>query len=390
MLSKSSMQTRAHISPHRVLEFAHQLFDPMLHSKRIASIADATVGVLRGTSLAIHAIGAGLAMAKGLNAKHATKQVDRLLSNQALDPDQLAEVWVPFVLAARTELVCALDWTDFDEDDHTTLSLSVLTVHGRSTPLLFKTVKKSSLKKHRNLVEDALLRRLRELVAESVRITIVADRGFGDQKLYAFLRELNMDYIIRFRSNIRVTDKSGLCQPAQAFVPKNHRAKRLLGAGVTADEYPVGAVVLIHDRGMQQAWCLATSRTDLSARQIIGLYAKRFSCEETFRDTKNARLGLGLSGTHIQDSLRRDRLLMICALAMALLTLLGAAGESLGEDRMLKVNTVKTRTHSLFRQGLFYYQAMDTWPIERSARLLARFSLLLSEHAWCRKAFGLV
>ncbi len=78
------------------------------------------LSVCCGTSLAIYAIGAGLAMAKGKNAKHATKQVDRLLSNQALDPAQLAQVWVSFVLAARTPLVCALDWTDFDKDVHTT------------------------------------------------------------------------------------------------------------------------------------------------------------------------------------------------------------------------------------------------------------------------------
>ena len=38
------------------------------------------------------------------------------------------------------------------------------------------------------------------------------------------------------------------------------------------------------------------------------------------------------------------------SLSIALLTLLGAAGESLGYDRWLKANTVKTRTHSLFRQ----------------------------------------
>jgi hypothetical protein len=84
------MQARTHISPARVLEFVHQLFDPILHAKRVGSIVDATVGVLRGTSLAIHAIGVGLAMAKGLNSKHATKQVDRLLSNEALDPDHLS------------------------------------------------------------------------------------------------------------------------------------------------------------------------------------------------------------------------------------------------------------------------------------------------------------
>jgi hypothetical protein len=36
--------------------------------------------------------------------------------------------------------------------------------------------------------------------------------------------------------------------------------------------------------------------------------------------------------------------------AVVLLTLLGAAGEGLGYDRMLKASTVKRRVHSLFRQ----------------------------------------
>jgi hypothetical protein len=57
-------------------------------------------------------------------------------------------------------------------------------------------------------------------VPESVRITVLADRGFGDQKLYAFLRELNLHYIIRFRSNITVTDKSGGSQPAESWFPR--------------------------------------------------------------------------------------------------------------------------------------------------------------------------
>jgi len=48
---------------------------------------------------------------------------------------------------------------------------------------------------------------------------------------------------------------------------------------------------------------------------------------------------------------RRDRLWLIAAFAVMLLTLLGAAGEVLGYDRFLKSNTAKRRTHSLFRQG---------------------------------------
>lgn len=60
---------------------------------------------------------------------------------------------------------------------------------------------------------------------------------------------------------------------------------------------------------------------------------------------------MALSSTHISVSERRDRLMMLGAMAQALLTLLGAAGERVGLKRMLKENTVKRRTMSLFRQG---------------------------------------
>jgi hypothetical protein len=67
--------------------------------------------------------------------------------------------------------------------------------------------------------------------------------------------------------------------------------------------------------------------------------------EPAFRDTKDLRFGMGLSATRIGEPMRRDRLLLVSAFATALLTLLGAVGESLGMDRLLKSNTSKTRTH---------------------------------------------
>jgi hypothetical protein len=73
--------------------------------------------------------------------------------------------------------------------------------------------------------------------------------------------------------------------------------------------------------------------------------------EPSFRDTKDLRFGMGMAEIRITEPDRRDRLLLISAFAMALLTMLGTAGESLGMDRLLKSNTSKTRTHSLFRQG---------------------------------------
>jgi hypothetical protein len=56
------------------------VLDHDLHAKPVDSLCDATLGVLRSASLAVCMIGHGLAAARGLNPKHATKQVDRLLS----------------------------------------------------------------------------------------------------------------------------------------------------------------------------------------------------------------------------------------------------------------------------------------------------------------------
>ncbi|WP_194862969.1 hypothetical protein [Myxococcus sp. AB036A] len=51
-------------------------------------------------------------------------------------------------------------------------------------------------------------------------------------------------------------------------------------------------------------------------------------------------------------------MLLVSAMAVALLTLLGAAAEDAGLDRMLEANTVTRRTHSLFNQGLYFYGAL--------------------------------
>jgi hypothetical protein len=69
------------------------VLDHDLHAKRVDSLCDATLGVLRSASLAVCMIGQGLAAARGLNPKHATKQVDRLLSNPMINVDDILARW---------------------------------------------------------------------------------------------------------------------------------------------------------------------------------------------------------------------------------------------------------------------------------------------------------
>jgi hypothetical protein len=390
--TKASTHPRSHkLDATSIHEFIEDLIGDDLHAQRVRSVANGVIGVLHAATLAIHAIGEGLAVAMGLDPKHAIKQVDRLLSNRGVDVEVLAPLWVSFVLAERKDIVVALDWTDFDGDEQTTLVLNVITTHGRATPLLWKTVTKKGLKTRRNDYEDDLLRRLRDAVPDNVRVTVLADRGFGDQKLYQYLRgELGFDYVIRFRGNIRVTSASGEARTAAEWLRPDGRLLELRGAGVTADDTTVERIVIVRAQGMKDAWYLASSRTDLTGAKIKDLYGRRFTIEENLRDTKDLHFGLGLSATHISVPARRDRLLLLVALAEALLTLLGAAAESLGLDKKLKVNTVKKRTHSLFRQGSFWYRAIPTMKEERLRDLMTAFENTLSQHSVFRGIFGAI
>ncbi len=101
--------------------------------------------------------------------------------------------------------------------------------------------------------------------------------------------------------------------------------------------------------------------------------------EPEFRDTKGLRFGMGLSSTRIGEPMRRDRLLLVSAFATALLTLLGAVGESLGMDRLLKANTSKTRTHSRFRQGCMLYELIPNMPEQRLTPLMEKFAQAMSK-----------
>ena len=110
---------------------------------------------------------------------------------------------------------------------------------------------------------------------------------------------------------------------------------------------------------MKESWCIATNRADLGAAEIVQRYARRFTIEETFRDIKDNRFGMGLSATNIRSADRRDRLLFISAIAQALLTRLGAAGEVCGLDRILKTNTVKT-SNDVALQSRFVLVSRDS------------------------------
>src|SRR3954470_23293588 len=368
-----------------VRNFLDSVLDEDIHTKRVASLANATLGVMTGASLGVAVIGKSLAQARGLLPKHAFKQVDRLLSNPRIEAWDGFASWVPEMVGPRTDIVVAGPTTM-----PTGMALKLVTRHGRATPLIWLSVLKDELSTARNDYEDVCLRRLAEVLPDDVAVTILADRGFADTKLFGFLAEIGFDYVIRLKGNTKVSAADGMTRPAGEWVGQGGRARKLRDAAVTEAQCPVGAIVCVQAKGMKEAWCLAATNAAAPSRQIIDLYSKRWSVEPSFRDTKDLRFGMGLSSVRISDPQRRDRLLLLNAFAVVLLTLLGAAGESLGMDRHLKSNTVRTRTHSLFRQGCMLYDLIPNMPEHRLRPLVEQYADILEQSRVVTETFAIV
>lgn len=101
---------------------------------------------------------------------------------------------------------------------------------------------------------------------------------------------------------------------------------------VTADQYPVGAVLCLRDPDKKAAWRLATSYKNATTGFLKGLYGQRWGIECGFRATKDPRFGMVMGEIGISSSIRRDRLWLLNALTIMLLTVLGAAVEALSYD----------------------------------------------------------
>ena len=365
----------------QVIKYCGELFNTGLHKKRQESLGRAVYGCLHSERLNISSMGRSLARNTGRYAKHCIKQVDRLLGNSGYNFEHLSAPYVLTVIGPRRQIIVSLDWTEYGATEQSRISLNHITNHGRATALLCKTVKDGELKHRRNFYERQLLSGLRRIIGKDVKVLILADRGFADTRFFRYIRKLGWDYIIRIRCNTYVN-----CVRASRLVPWNGRIIEFRDALLTAKCHRVSSVVMVKKKGMTEPWILASS---IAGRKedAVRYYGRRFTCEEQFRDEKDDRFGLGSKETLVSTPERRDRLIFINALAVMFLTLLGAAGEALGCDRLLRANTVKRRTHSLFRQGREYLQGVNS---DFLKPLKETLKILLSQQKYCSEEFAIL
>lgn len=334
-----------------VKKWVETAFRGKLHHKQVTSLVMVTVGVAHAVCLGVAAVGTAMARAFGKVPKHGIKQFDRFLSNAKHELVRTWDVLVPIMVGPRPRAEVAMDWTCFDEDDHWTLSLSLVTRGRRTIPLVWRTVNKSEVKGNQRFFERLLLLALYAVIPRKVEVVVVADRGFGDVRQYDFIHEeIGWDFVIRYRKDIHVRYR-GEMVPSSALVPTRGQVRVIRRTVLTRHKAGPYTVVLCQASRMKAPWCIATSLVETSSREVVRIYGRRFQCEETFRDLKDRRYGYGFRFTRIKNASRRDRCILAFVLAYVVQTVLGVLSERLGLDRQLRANTESRRTHSLFRQG---------------------------------------
>lgn len=264
------------------------------------------------------------------NAKHQIKRCWRFCANDRVEPaDAMRGVVARLVKKRKKPLLVALDWVDIR--GYQTLVASAV-LKGRSTPLCWASCEGHTYdgQRSRNAFEESLLLVLRSMVPQSVKVILLADRGFGRAALAAFCRRQGFSYLIRIQPKVTVRLKGFRGKLLDYPVFKG--IARVLKDVAYRSDGAVEQNVVIHWRRnlppkRDECWFLMT---DLSgtAHRLCALYARRMTIEQLFRDHKSKRNGWSLRDTQLKTPQRLDRLLLVLAIAYLLLCGLGLIAQA--------------------------------------------------------------
>lgn len=267
----------------------------------------------------------GRAMPGPARCKHRIKRVARFVANRRVSvADGMAGVIARLTRGRHEPLIVALDWVEV-RSFHTLVAAAV--AGGRSLPLVWASYPEWELTKSQNNLEEGLVRLLRALVPDRVRIVLLADRGFGRTEFARTLLGLvNVSFVLRIKPDVVVRHERFVGKLLDYPVKPGMR-RVLRGAAYRSDQAVSLNVVIRWKKGLPERrdgpWFLMTDLSKRTAVQLTELYGRRMGIEEFFRDGKSVRNGFALRHTQVTTAGRFDRLVLILVLAYLLLTGLG-------------------------------------------------------------------
>lgn len=357
-----------------------------VHRNRLKCLADVVAAVFTASHLALTQVGRAL---RGAKVKNAIKRVDRLLSNAHLHVE-LGLFYVQLVrrvLPKNDRPVLLIDWTDIG----TQWAALVVTLvsHGRGLVLCSEV--HARRKENDPRVESSMLQMLQKLLPTGCRPILVSDAGFRGPWLRKVIA-LGWDFVGRVRGRVSVR-RVGTHSWASVKGLWRQATQRPtdLGRYALARYLPIEArLVCVRKhmtrahkglpkvgrrkkraiRGAREPWILATSMHTAPASDLVGLYALRMRIEQTFRDEKCPKLGLGLDQVRTKKRKRIEVYLLLAALAHYIAFLVGLVAEHANLHWDFQANTCRDRrVLSLPRLGRELIRRGVHFPLPRLSML---------------------
>lgn len=322
-----------------------------LHAK-LAEVVTAAVGsAVAGGRLSLSELARAMASATAM--RHRVKRVDRLLGNAALHGaratiyQSVAAQW----LTGMTPLLVVVDWSDATADQRWHLLRAGIPVAGRSVTL-YEEIHPQQ-KYGDRAVHRRFLARLATLLPAGCVPIIMTDAGFRST-WFDLVSQHHWQWVGRIRGKDMVRIDNGLWQRCTELYQQATQTPRLFADACYVRSNPTACRLVLAQREVRgrtrltrmgkrsrsrtslkasrtarEPWLLAVScgLAHLSADAIFSLYAQRMRIEQSFRDLKNERVGLGLSASRSRSGKRLEILLLIGHLAGWAMRLIGECAQ---------------------------------------------------------------
>lgn len=394
---------------------------PSIHASRWAALWWAVSALISSGKLTQ----AEMAKAGNLVAKtkHRIKKMYRLIANKLLQAEtkSIYSAAAHHLLGGLNEALILVDWTPVTPG----LQYYALTAStpylGRSIQLYAEVHPEKKLGNPR--VEKAFLKALADVLPQGCCPTIVTDGGFRTPWFDA-VKALGWHFVGRLRNrNLFQCKKTGAWRPVKdVWELACHRALDLGIQLLTRSAPRKVRLVLIKEikarrskpgrkrsrksptnrkprsaksktcnsitnakAAAKEPWVLMTSLEDASAEQVVSIYKTRMQIEESYRDTKNSRLGWGLDHSQVLKPERIATLLLIAALGCLVAMTVGVAAEEADLAWAHQGNSIKSRrVRSLFALGVLLLRTGDMCGLTptRIRAGIAKLRTLSAQHAY--------
>lgn len=354
--------------PAQLLSAHLEDYCPSIHVNRLNALMQVSKGLLKSQNLSLTAMGRQINL--DIATKHKIKKVDRLESNKLLH-SELEQIYgglsayiLKYVTVEHSTTPIIIDLCYVYDNYKIQMLSAEIAARGRSLPIYREVFEAKGLRGR----AEKFINTLSKCLPKDTKILIIMDSGFGED-WFKEVEKLGWNWLVRLRGTKTVKlDENSEWISAHNLIPSiqgkaksynqayilklSNRACRVVTKGPEArvTKKPIkksrnyNAHSGKHSRQAKEGWLLATNLPlDFNTANIVNYYKKRMQIEESFRDVKSHRYGLGARYAKTDCVHRWGVKMLLAAIAQIVSWVVGIVAHSKNYQRKFQANTVRDK-----------------------------------------------